>query len=142
MALWGLYENIWKEGKIMADKLKELEEKLTMKYAELGKLYYKDQVTKDTPDIDHYKQLFEDIKGIKKDVFKEKDAELKAKGLKMCPRCKVTVTIESIYCNMCGFKFDNEEIEETPVEEKRVCKYCKAELDDDAVFCSNCGKKN
>ncbi len=73
------------------------------------------------------------------------------KGIQICPNCKATLDLESVFCNKCGTKLDAvEEINltnenETPQKSASVelvkCHECGSAMPSDIAFCTNCGVK-
>jgi len=71
------------------------------------------------------------------------------KGIQVCPNCKATLDLESVFCNKCGTKLDAvEEINltnETPQKSTNVelvkCHECGSAMPSDIAFCTNCGVK-
>lgn len=75
------------------------------------------------------------------------------KGIQICPNCKATLDLESLFCNKCGTKLDA--VEEINFEENEPsknasagdgielvkCHECGSVMPSDLAFCTNCGVK-
>ncbi|MBP3195927.1 MAG: zinc-ribbon domain-containing protein [Butyrivibrio sp.] len=116
----------------------ELENNLRKLYAELGEVFYRDNKG-NTSFNNKYRDQFSKISSVFNELNSMDAKELEAKGLKRCPDCGKEVTLESLFCNMCGHKFGQEPAAQ---EEKKqnVCPHCGAPLEEDSMFCSTCGK--
>ncbi len=132
-------------GSMVDDRVAlKLDEKLNELYRKIGKSYYEKNSEAEIAD-EELKELVENVKQVFVDRKNLEIANLAKKGLKKCPSCENTVTIESRFCNMCGEKFDESSIEElkkmaAPVQKK--CVSCGEVLEKDAIFCHNCGTRN
>ncbi len=107
---------------VLESETKELAEH----YYRLGHAYYsvlqgekekQDEVDECVKKIDAYRE-------------KEKAEELAKIGRKLCPNCKYAVEIESVFCNMCGFRF-SEAGEPQPGQNKKDDVIREAEKNDD-----------
>ena len=124
--------------------LSELENALIPIYTEFGKeVYTKKQ--NDGRFKTEFATFFDQIIPIFSEIEKIKADELQKKGLKKCPICQKEVTLESVFCNMCGHKFQDEAKEKNATaaieSQPRFCPNCGAELEQDAIFCHECGSK-
>ena len=113
-------------------------------YEKIGRLYYAENCDNELIE-NEYAQLFA---AIKDSIATKLNIELKslvAQGLRKCDSCKKTITIDSIFCNQCGYKLPElpEDIlpkqEEKPVSSN--CSLCGMEIKSDAMFCPYCGGK-
>ncbi len=119
----------------------ELEIKIKEGYEALGKAFYENHKN-DNPANNKYEELFRNIKPFYDEYEAIISTELAEKGLKKCSVCGATPTIESIYCHMCGHKFDNEpQSEEVKLILAHICPYCNSKLEDNSTFCSTCGQR-
>lgn len=120
--------------------VEELKEKLKEYYADFGREVYREN--KKNP---AFRSKYADMLTKMEDVLSELNEidakELEAKGLKRCPQCECEVTLESRFCNMCGFNFASNAVhEESKPQQPAVCPHCGSPLEEDSVFCSRCGK--
>lgn len=68
--------------------------------------------------------------------------KLAAQGLRKCENCGNILVLDSMFCNMCGQKFEKYISDETLVQVQPgapICPQCKAECVPGAVFCRSCG---
>lgn len=123
---------------------KEILSQMEEFFSQIGKFYYEEHKS-DTDIAENYANLFASIDSLNIELQKIEDEELRSKGLKRCLECQNKVVLESRFCNMCGYKFEDEiELKEEDVSEIAVkkCLDCGTELEEDAIYCPNCGKKN
>lgn len=68
-------------------------------------------------------------------------------GIQLCPSCGAKLSLDSLFCNKCGFNLNEEEKEESEeikeISDKEIikCRECGSEILDDSVYCANCGAK-
>ncbi len=113
-------------------------------YEKIGRIYYAENCENELVESE-YAPLFATIKeciAIKLNIeFKA----LAAKGLRKCDSCKKTITIDSIFCNQCGYKLPELPEELLPKKEEQTvpsaCSLCGMEIKSDAMFCPYCGGK-
>ena len=68
--------------------------------------------------------------------------KLAVQGLRQCEHCGAILVLDSLFCNKCGQKLENEPIEEVnPIIEQNVCSKCGASYEEGAIFCTSCGNK-
>lgn len=68
--------------------------------------------------------------------------KLAAQGLRKCENCGNILVLDSMFCNMCGQKFEKYINEETLIQEQPgapICPQCGSECVPGAVFCRSCG---
>ena len=121
----------------------ELEKELKKGYEELGRVFFEDHKN-DTTTNSKYEALFKNIKPFYAEYAAIEATELAEKGLKKCPSCGNTPPMVSLFCNMCGHKFESNlpKPEPAPViqpKQPQLCPVCHNELEEDSLFCSNCG---
>lgn len=73
------------------------------------------------------------------------------KGIQICPNCKATLDLESLFCNKCGTKLDaveeinltgkDESLQQSTSVELVKCHECGSTMPSDLTFCTNCGVK-
>lgn len=73
------------------------------------------------------------------------------KGIQICPNCKATLDLESLFCNKCGTKLDAVEEINLMVKDESLqqsdsvvlvkCHECGSTMPSDLTFCTNCGVK-
>lgn len=83
------------------------------KLIELGKLTYQ-ATTQDVDLSEDIARTVEEITELKQNLAVVNANIASIKNQKICPECENTVPKESLFCNLCGYKF---EIEPEPVEE-------------------------
>lgn len=83
------------------------------KLIELGKLTYQ-ATTQDVDLSEEIAKTVEEITELKQNLAIVNEQIASIKNQKICPECENTVPKESLFCNLCGYKF---EIEPEPVEE-------------------------
>ncbi len=124
---------------------KQLDEQLQDLFLRLGKEYYEAVSKKGIQAPADYREIFNDIDNVKKEILAQENALLAKEGKKKCLNCGEIITIESRFCNMCGFPCKSEKKKteiHNMVPKKRTCIKCGLALDDDADFCTNCGTRN
>ena len=69
--------------------------------------------------------------------------KLAAKGLRKCDKCGNILVIDSMFCNMCGEKFERY-VDDGAVQQQQgqaVCPQCGNPYSPGAAFCRTCGFK-
>lgn len=155
-----LGEKISSTSKDVAKKTKDLteiakinmhigseEDKLKIKYLEIGKLYY--ELYHDTPS-EQFINLCEEITASINQIESSKRQILNIKGVKICSNCGAEVLQDAAFCGSCGVKVE-EEIPEEALTEVDVeveivvteihCSHCDSVISADAAFCGSCGQK-
>lgn len=120
----------------------KIEEKIRRGYEQIGLKFFREN-SNDLQDIS-YQKYFEEIRNLEEEKSKLEDCNLIMQGKRRCPLCRMILPLDSRFCNMCGKKLENIEVEQENMKQPiiRKCWNCNTELDEDAVFCANCGKKN
>ena len=88
------------------------------KLIELGKLTYQ-ATTQDVDLSEDIARTVEEITELKQNLAIVNEHLASIKNQKICPECENTVPKESLFCNLCGYKFElepEEEVEEEAVE--------------------------
>jgi RNA polymerase subunit RPABC4/transcription elongation factor Spt4 len=144
-------EKITSTSKDVAKKTKEItevtklnsqinseEDKIKVKYSEIGKLYYEsfmaapneefaglcNAITESLNKIDSLKNTIQVIKGVKK-----------------CQSCGAEIINSAQFCNVCGSKINfAEEIPTLDLSQPK-CTNCGELITGDSMFCSGCGNK-
>lgn len=115
---------------------------------EIGKIYYEsyrnDSHDKLTPICNMIDESYRIVNVCEKQI-------LLLKGIQICPSCKATLDLESLFCNKCGTKLeaveeinltDNDESKQQSTSVELVkCHECGSTMPSDLSFCTNCGVK-
>lgn len=122
----------------MKMRREEIRDEMNLVYQEIGKIFYETHRNEAYPS-QQYVSMFMKMKQLYRELEEIENEELSTQGLRVCPKCQMHVTIESRFCNMCGYKFEDKVEAVKNVIQKRVCRACGSALEDDAVFCGECG---
>ena len=88
-----------------------------------------------------YEELFAEIRRLRAQIEKEKEALRLATEVKPCPQCGYGNKISSKFCVKCGSSLTvKENLDASNIKEK-YCTNCGFKNDGDALFCINCGNK-
>ena len=70
--------------------------------------------------------------------------KLAVQGLRQCEHCGAILVLDSLFCNKCGQKLENEqEVEKVePIIEQNVCSQCGTSYEEGAIFCTSCGNRS
>lgn len=121
--------------------IKNLEMQQKEEYAELGILFYKEYKEKNievvSPAvIDSVKKIGE----LEGQIIIKKEEVLKVKGTIFCPNCNTEIPDNSLFCNVCGAKIENQNVIKLLKERnEKICSGCGTSLEEDQQFCINCG---
>lgn len=144
----GVFDNLSKTVTDAGNKTKDISETIRLNslvaqngkeieglYTKIGETYV--SMHKDRPDA----EFIEYVDKIKELELQNDEYRLKIeriKGTKKCKSCGAEISKDSIFCNVCGTKCD-EEPDVAVNSNVRKCSKCGAELLDDARFCIVCG---
>ncbi len=103
-------------------------------FLELGRLYYADNAKEELDG--EYKTIFDSIKECDSRLEELGDERLRLQGLVRCKSCNASVVIGSAFCNHCGAK-----IEESEIDGLGLCHKCGKQFDSSADFCPYCGTR-
>lgn len=94
-----------------------------------------EEVQKDTPEL--LKQLNE----ISDEMWKYRKKKADERGMLICPVCYKELTKDSLYCNQCGSKVDNNINPYISQKKEKICPKCgkKADEGEGQKFCIKCG---
>ena len=143
-------------GVVAGDRvLGMMDDRLHVIFEDIGKKYYAEIKKAGTVDKldEEYRGYFAEVAKIETEKDKMEAKQLAQQGKRRCPDCRSLLPIESRFCNMCGVKLadlniDNKDeaqpvvAEAMPKMEPKKCTFCGAAMEDDAVFCPECGQKN
>ena len=72
------------------------------------------------------------------DITEDKPTEKKT-----CPKCRHLNSLDTHFCEKCGFPFENPDSHfvrnPSLSDDKKICPKCGAEFEDGFSFCSHCG---
>lgn len=86
-----------------------LENKLNKDFEQLGRICYDEMKNGAFSDNEKFKSAFDEIASKSAQIEEMKKEILKAKNKKRCPSCDAAIDINSVFCNVCGVKFTEEE---------------------------------
>ena len=111
-----MQNGLFSAGKTVSDKAKNIsdltkakynknnkENELKEKYAELGKRFYEEKKEEQDP---LFKEDFDKIDALKKEIAELSDEEASLLGEKVCPKCGIRNKADAKFCTGCGEKLD------------------------------------
>ncbi len=82
-----------------------------------------------------------EVNSLYSDIFKNREQIKRIKGIVKCPKCGADLPLNAAFCNICGAKIEEEDIENEKNNIQRHCPVCHSVVSDDDMFCNNCGTK-
>lgn len=139
--------NISEEAQI-EDKMRREKIQISEALQEVGQMYYESY-----RDEAHFKlvPICNMIDESYKVISLCEKQKLILRGIQICPNCKTTLDLESIFCKKCGTKLDAVEDlnlaakDDLPQKQNNPdmirCHECGSTMPSDLTFCTNCGIK-
>lgn len=102
----------------------------------IGSKYVENNTLKDAKGTPYEEDLSE-LESIAQDIAVTEKRKLAVQGLRKCEKCGNVLVIDSAFCNKCGAKLEELQVEVM----KNICPKCGAPYEDGAAFCMSCGNK-
>ena len=132
---------------IMAS-IAQVESEMQQRIFQLGQMYYEDYKNSSSLE-EKYHDLVDLINKLdqnRKGYYKNK---LRLQGQMMCESCGAVIPYGSVYCNFCGKKTDEKQVN-TGTEDMNAgmaaaeparCPQCNEVLEPGSIFCASCGTR-
>ncbi len=119
--------------------ISENEKRIVQLYTVIGQLYYEKHM--DDLMADELEKIKE-ISNLREEIKKQQEEIKQIKGIAKCANCGADVSIEAVFCNICGARMtQGGQDERAAVSEGEVCPKCHSSVRAGNLFCSNCGFK-
>ncbi|MBR6770733.1 MAG: zinc ribbon domain-containing protein [Lachnospiraceae bacterium] len=118
--------------------ISEKEKKLKQLYTVIGEYYYEQHKDDSTAEC---RDFIIEIRLLMEEIDQCKEELRKIKGTGKCTECGAEVVADAAFCNVCGARIVQQQVQSSLDIEGKVCPNCSTVVAIDNLFCDRCGTK-